>query len=309
MSDYQLQSSKFYKKAEFSATGVLLPTTGHKLYGESRLNITIEGVTSTNQIEVQGKLAGATAWESIVSVYGASTVKNIDISNFDLIRFEVLTYSTSSGVPTIIASGHYSGGQSAVSVDDTLNNTAIVQGVTSTSIDISRFTGYSYFSTWTDTTPSAITFVDGDVDTGTEEITETSHGFLTGLKGQFTTTGTLPTGLSLATDYYVIKVDDDTFKVATSLANANAGTAVNITAAAGGGTHTFTPTGLAATMKLQGSLNNSDWVDILNSSVLINSSDSFLYNVYEVYYKHVRLVITQTAGQFTIVSDFYGKGL
>jgi hypothetical protein len=57
---------------------------------------------------------------------------------------------------------------------------------------------------------------------------------------RFTTTGTLPAGLSLATTYYLIRVTDNrNFKVATSVANAYAGTAVDITSA-GSGAHTCT---------------------------------------------------------------------
>jgi len=56
---------------------------------------------------------------------------------------------------------------------------------------------------------------------------------------QFSTTGTLPTGLSPATDYYVIKLTDTTFKVASSYANAVAGTAVAVTTGTGSGTHTI----------------------------------------------------------------------
>lgn len=56
---------------------------------------------------------------------------------------------------------------------------------------------------------------------------------------QFTTTGTLPAGLSLATNYFLIYASSTTFKVATSYANAIAGTAIDITDA-GTGTHTMT---------------------------------------------------------------------
>lgn len=62
---------------------------------------------------------------------------------------------------------------------------------------------------------------------------------LTGTRVRLTTTTTLPAGLATATDYYVIKVSDSTFKLATSYANAIAGTAINITDA-GTGTHTIT---------------------------------------------------------------------
>lgn len=59
---------------------------------------------------------------------------------------------------------------------------------------------------------------------------------------QFTTTGTLPAGLSLATNYYITSngsLSSTTFNVSTSLANADAGTYVDITDA-GTGVHTCT---------------------------------------------------------------------
>lgn len=63
--------------------------------------------------------------------------------------------------------------------------------------------------------------------------------WITGMKVRATTTGTLPTGLALATDYYVIRDSGTTIKLASSLANAVAGTSIDITAA-GSGTHTLT---------------------------------------------------------------------
>lgn len=80
-------------------------------------------------------------------------------------------------------------------------------------------------------------------DASTDIITMTSttnipSNILTGTRVRLTTTTTLPGGLATATDYYVIKVSDSTFKLATSYANAIAGTAINITDA-GTGTHTM----------------------------------------------------------------------
>lgn len=80
-------------------------------------------------------------------------------------------------------------------------------------------------------------------DASTDICTHTStanypSNILTGTRVRLTTTTTLPAGLALATDYYVIRVSDTTFKLATSYANAIAGTAINITDA-GTGTHTM----------------------------------------------------------------------
>lgn len=88
--------------------------------------------------------------------------------------------------------------------------------------------------------PSSFDFVDGDVDVTANSISETGHGLGTGSAVVLSTTGVLPAGLSAATTYYAIRVDEDNFKLATSAVNARAGTAIDITAAAGGGTHTLT---------------------------------------------------------------------
>ena len=70
-------------------------------------------------------------------------------------------------------------------------------------------------------------------------VTATAHGFTTGTKVQLTTSGTLPTGLSLATDYYIIRLDANTFALATTKSGAFAGTKVTWIAQ-GSGNHTVT---------------------------------------------------------------------
>jgi hypothetical protein len=81
-------------------------------------------------------------------------------------------------------------------------------------------------------------------DAGTDLCTWTStanfpSNILTGTRVRLTTTTTLPAGLATATDYYVIRMSDTTFELASSYANAIAGTQINITDA-GTGTHTVT---------------------------------------------------------------------
>lgn len=59
--------------------------------------------------------------------------------------------------------------------------------------------------------------------------TLTNHGFETSDGVYFTTTGALPTGLAQNTQYFAIKVDANTFRLATTRANADAGTAIATT--------------------------------------------------------------------------------
>ena len=72
-------------------------------------------------------------------------------------------------------------------------------------------------------------------------VLETNNLNLGGAAVYFTTTGTLPAGLSLNTIYFLIQSSSTTFKVATSYKNAvgtAAGTAIDITGS-GSGTHTI----------------------------------------------------------------------
>ncbi len=72
------------------------------------------------------------------------------------------------------------------------------------------------------------------INYATNVITKASHGFYTGCPVDITTQGfPLPTGLAVATTYYVIVVDSNTFKLATSLANALVGTSIALTAPSG----------------------------------------------------------------------------
>ncbi len=149
--------------------------------------------------------------------------------------------------------------------------------------------------------PSAKAFAFSDVDVAANTITEASHGYKTGLKGQLTTSGGLPTGLSAATDYFVIYIDANTYKLASSLANAEAGTAVDITAQ-GTGNHTFTPTAATGNvLKLQASNDDTNYKDISGKTVTIGtSSGTELWELGEVSYRYLRALYTPSAGQIRV---------
>ena len=141
----------------------------------------------------------------------------------------------------------------------------------------------------------------------TDICTKAAHGYLTGLKVQLTTTTTLPAGLSLATDYFVIYLSANTFKLASSLVNAQAGTAVDITDT-GTGTHTITPTALTgATYKLQGSFDNSTWYDV-GSASNITATTSVMVEKVDPMFNYVRVYYTLTAGQLSTVQTILVRG-
>lgn len=92
----------------------------------------------------------------------------------------------------------------------------------------------------------------------TDICTKAAHGWETG-DGPFQASSddTLPAGLSADTDYYIVKLTDDTFKLATSYANAIAGTptVVDITDT-GTGAHTISATVAAFVNKLEAAFTN-----------------------------------------------------
>lgn len=132
--------------------------------------------------------------------------------------------------------------------------------------------------------------------------TKAAHGILLGTKVQLTTTVTLPGGLALLTDYYVIPLSVNTFSLASSLANAILGTAIDITDA-GTGVHTITGVALAGcTVKLQAAARNvaAAFVDVENSSKSATAVGSQSWNYTNPHFSFLKIVYTFTAGQLAV---------
>lgn len=81
----------------------------------------------------------------------------------------------------------------------------------------------------------ALTFLDAAVNVAEDKISLPGHGLVEGQKLQLISGGTLPDGLALLTNYYAKVVDENTIQLSAS----PGGDAIDITAAAGGGTHSL----------------------------------------------------------------------
>lgn len=148
------------------------------------------------------------------------------------------------------------------------------------------------------------------VDITANTMTIATHGLTTGLKGQTSSTGTLPAGITTTTDYFVIAVDANTISLASSLALAQAGTALDLTnQGTNAATHTFTPTAVAgASLTLEKS-NNYDplysstgtW-DAVEAATSISADGDIWISDIDPEYKWARLSYTLTAGRLSAVS-------
>lgn len=133
----------------------------------------------------------------------------------------------------------------------------------------------------------------------TDICTVAGHGFLTGLKVQVSSTTTLPAGLSAVTDYWVIVLDVDTFKLSDSRAHALAGTdIINITDA-GTGTHTVTPQDTAPTGTFSVEVSNDTvlWAPLtLSTPIAAAGTEDNAFIDCESAAKYIRLKYTATSG-------------
>ena len=130
----------------------------------------------------------------------------------------------------------YDGGEAAVEIFFEADEASHVEQTTD---QLAGNTGnyqicFPNYGARTETVPAA------SVDVGNDDMTtSTDHDLTTGQPIRFTTSGAdLPEPLEIATTYFVIVVDADELQVATTNANAVAGTQITITDQ-GTGTHTI----------------------------------------------------------------------
>lgn len=163
------------------------------------------------------------------------------------------------------------------------------------------------------TSAQTTTGVASAVNVTDNTLTISSHGLITGVKFALSiNSGSLPAGTS-ATNYFAIAVDSNTVKLATSYANAVAGTVVDITdQGTADKTITLTPTTAAATMKLQCSNDAGTWHDISGATQDLATSgtklwDSSMTASMPKGVSYLRAVTTQTSG--TGLFDIVVRGI
>ena len=158
-------------------------------------------------------------------------------------------------------------------------------------------------------TPAAKVFLAAAIDIVTDEITIVGHGLPVGLKGQVSNPGTLPTGISAVTDYFVIVIDEDTIQLATTLANAIAVPAVprDITNI-GAGTNTFTPVAIAGgTWTLQQSNDAVNYSDVASGTAVTADGVIFIEKIDPTSLK-MRIKCVVTAGSYSSENHVLVKG-
>jgi hypothetical protein len=115
------------------------------------------------------------------------------------------------------------------------------------------------------------------VDPNNETFKISSHGFLTGTAVTYSTGGdTAISGLTDATVYYVVAVNRDYLRLATTASNAESGITLTVADFGTGATHSFT------TNQINGNVTGGGNVTIASGSVLVNGSGTSFSKVLKV---------------------------
>lgn len=137
---------------------------------------------------------------------------------------------------------------------------------------------------------------------GTDKLTVATDFLYTGQKFRVSSTVTLPSGLSASTDYYAIYISATEIRVASSVANAFAGTYIDITST-GAGVHTWTLYSFPVTLyqqetKSQSIIGTSDavteWQEFALPDALV-LEDTLIITVGATVYTKVTSFIDSTA--------------
>lgn len=198
-------------------------------YQDLSFDVTVNGTTETITLAAPPPKTPVDAVSAIIPMEFTSTAQTQEPSGQQIGAFRPATYSVG---PFTVRTGNDTG-------DETTQFSLNVNSLGRQDFDIAQaLTDLGVTSTGTpDTVATA------DVNTTTNRITITGHGYETGQRITYDNAGAATlSGLADDTDYFVIKIDDNTIQLAETYAEATASTAVPIVLdGTGNSAQTFTP--------------------------------------------------------------------
>ena len=172
-------------------------------------------------------------------------------------------------------------------------------------VNLEMALGYCAVISNTIQTPAAIEF--SDIDTVGGKVFRLNHGYANGLKVRLTTTGTLPTGLELNTDYYVSNQNSFGFELNDTKSGVLLGEYIEFIG--GTGTHTITPQVYGSTsIKMEATVDNENYAEVSNSLIQSTQNENVMLEINNPLYRSCRLCVYVDSGQTTITIKVLLKG-
>lgn len=260
-----------------SSTSGMVVQTANYTGGRATTTVTINGTVLTNAVDwTTGATSSATAKSISDAIMANSSLNTIVRSTWNA---SAVVTSTSLAIGTV--SNYVL----------TTNNSA--------SLTVTGYSGGA-IAAWTINTPT---------------ITVTGHGYPQGLGVVYSTGVIAISGLTNLTTYYVIPVDANHITLASSRANALAGTYILLASSSTTGQHTYTltPQGIAgsASWKWQESNDNTNWIDLSVTTVTLSSpyaASSNFWDFGQLNPQYLRLnIVGTTAGCINLRAKGNGK--
>lgn len=228
---------------------------------------TIYGITSTTGIAVGQYIGGGATFAS---------------RELQQIRYTAVTAGTAGNAISIAYTTGGTAGAEVVTVVGSAISVQIQSGVSTASQIITAIQASGAASALVDVeliSTSAVqtapvpslpkNFLPGAVIIGADRVSIPGHGFNQGDVVQLTSTGTLPGGLSLLTNYYIIRFDANSIQFAASYYDLIVGVPVDLTST-GAGTQTITPVTFFLENGLALSIPYGTTVETINNPVQIS---------------------------------------
>lgn len=214
-------------------------------------------------------------------------------TNGDLLSSDRSYFVVNSAANTFEIS-EVSGG-ATISLSTTGSGTIKALGPSSTSSTV--FINRADVGNVTDNPALSQTFLPADVNTATDVITITNHGYSDGFSFRLSSTGGLPGGLVAATPYYIVSSTANTFKLSAS----SGGSAIDLTTA-GTGVHTIRsmPSSFSLTELQEGRGEN-----VSNKEILISPDVSVAIAIEETAKSLIRII---NRNQDEFINAFYISG-
>jgi hypothetical protein len=233
----------------------------------TRLNLDISGITAANPGVVTYTGADNIANGDLVYIYGVAGMTQVNNRLFTVASLNTGANTFQlSGVNTTGYTAYSSGGSVSFGAVPFFTTSQGSSAVTVTLQDHGLSAGNSFVVPLTTTLQSSVvTITNASPAVVTWLFPVAGHGMSGGETIVFTTTGTLPTGLTVGTTYYVLAagISSTTFRVSAT----PGGTAIN-TSGAGSGIHT----GTAGALTVQGTYSVTSVTDTDNFVIAANSS-------------------------------------
>ena len=248
-----------YKDAtvNFSNKKIVLREIGtsnkHSYTNDDIIGFSGEGIIGVDSAEFNLTNADGTHLDSMSTAGFSPTALTLDTTSASVVSTANETFtSTAHGFVTgdtlVYKSGDIfdvvagSGGGTSRTVDTTSSSVVSAANDTIVQANIAALTEGSAVVYNAAGTGSAVT-IDTTAPVNNVISHTSAHGFSTGDAVTYSASGTALTGLTDATTYFVIKVDNNSFKLATSYENATGKTqaAITLTATNGSTTDSFTP--------------------------------------------------------------------